>query len=173
MNEKELIEQLFGASPYMATAIVALVLIVRASNIVGAVKGLVETWNDGSRERSEAMASVQTQAIKASTEAIEKAMNAMSQAMLETSKYHIQRLDDMRLGMTTLERRVDEVEEDNAKLREENQKLRDELKERDQKVRDLEKEIETLRQRLDRRLKKEATNEAKTPAVPGPLPAGV
>ena len=154
MNETQLIAALSDASPAIALAVMAILLILRASSIIQAVERVVHEWNVGQKERSDALTELQTQTIRASNDAFEKAMSAVTRSMAESREFYVERLNDAMQASHVLEARI--------------QTLEDQLKERDVRIRELEAQVHRLTESLLAAASKRKTREPSAgQAAPG------
>ena len=128
MGELDILSKLSDAGLVVLFALTLLAMVLRAPNIIGEITRLVQTWNVGQKERSDAIAELQTQTIKSANDAFEKAMSAVTEAMAESRRYYVEQLQSAMKGNQLLEQKVQGVEDENEELRSEVKVLREEIK---------------------------------------------
>ena len=134
MSETQIIGALSDASLAVIGGAIVVIFLLRLSGIIQAVERVVHEWNSGQKERSDALAEMQTQTIRAATDAFEKAMSAVTASMAESREFYVARLNEALQGNHTLEARI--------------QTLEDQLKERDRRIRELEAQVQRLTESL-------------------------
>ena len=134
MAEVDILNKLSESSPAILFGLALILLVFRADGIIQAVRALVQTWNDGQKEREDALAQLQTQTIKATNDAFEKAMQSVTKAMADSREFYVSRLEDAMKG--------------NRMLEEEIQDLKDQLKEKEKRIGELETQVKQLTESL-------------------------
>lgn len=102
---------------------------------------------------SQGYATIQANALKAGSEAIERAIDALKDTQAESRVFYTSKLEDMRSGMRVLEDRMRELDE---QLEDKNHRIEDlerENKRKDARIQELEEEVGILRKRLDEKSK--------------------
>ena len=134
MNETDLIRALADSGVAVIGGLIAAIFLLRLSGIIQAVERVIHAWNAGQKERSDALAEMQTQAIRAATDAFEKAMSAVTESMAESRVFYVERLNEALQGSRALEARI--------------QTLEDQLAERDRRIKELEAQVQRLTETL-------------------------
>lgn len=144
MIDADTFHSLLGASPFVVFGIVLIILIRAMPSILSEYRKVEESRSDGLKQVAEAQAKV----VESGTNAVEIAVKSMQETQQQSRIFYVDKLEDMRSGMSLLEDRVrtleNEVENKDRRisdLERENQELRDDNQ-------TLHKEIDTLRGKL-------------------------
>lgn len=145
MTEKDILDFLLTASPFLIGALALILLIRAAPGILAEWRRIEETRNEGRKSDTEAQATITAGAIKA----VELAVKGMQESQSQSREFYIGKLEDMRQGMRVLDERIRELEEQVEDKDERIGELEDENKRLHIEIERQNIEIQRLRERLD------------------------
>lgn len=128
MVDLDVLNSLSDASLAIVLGLGIIVFLLKLPDVIRAVDHLVQSWNLGQKERSDAIAELQTQTIKAANDAFEKAMTAVTESMAESRRYYVEQLQSAMKGNQILEQKVQGLEDENEELRTDVKNLREEVR---------------------------------------------